>query len=145
MFNVEARNRHVVVTSFDVMGKKNAVGQCVVYAREGRYQNHEQSDKGWDLVFDRYVLGQKYASTRLELNRAVTVPAGAVRAFYIWCKNEIQYAYGDKDDGRFSFDQDDSIALFGGIVSKKLFSDFKGYGLFSGGIRWELSVLLFLF
>jgi hypothetical protein len=141
MFTVKA-NRDISITSIATYTQTNYLDVVQVYTKRGSYQGFEDSDAGWDLIYDKNTLQNgKIVLTELSpfINgQKVNIPEGEEQSFYVYTPSNLVYRGESVNEGDVIV-SDDSLTFYAGISIA--YGKFVGEGeafrprVFSGVLR----------
>lgn len=97
MFSI-ASDRHVVITSIDIVSSDVGLYRVEVFTKPGTYEGHESDAESWTKVYNNYnnLLGPKGGMTTLNLNNGdgVLVPEGSLASFFVFTEDSLRCRNG---------------------------------------------------
>lgn len=138
MFTIEAKqNNNIVVKGFNIVAKRNAASEILIYYRSGRHVGQPLQPAGWNLVYEGNPLGKSNKLVDLgDFQQEVEIPAGGVVSFYIYNQKSMMYTDG-KNEGEVYCD-DNAIVIHEGRVTRSHFRKPSGVGKLAGVVRYAV-------
>lgn len=136
--------RDIVVTSLDFYGSSTNTDLVKVYTRFGKYDGHEVTPDGWNVLYDNPSLKQLGRTELTQLGKfdtVVSISAGTFQSFYIYTPSKLMYDVGTSALSEGSvYSSDDMLEFYEGVGVTNLFSgnytrDVHSPRIFKGVIR----------
>lgn len=137
IFTIEA-TKDLTIFSLDILSRRAGDSDIVVYTRPHSYQGYEETNSGWELIFDKTISVSRGARSNLgALDREVNIPAGSLQSFYVWSGQGQLYSKGNYEGSQFA--SDDTLVITEGAATRNLFQQVTGNAKYSGWIRYVFS------